>query len=32
MDLPPPSLPAPDTAPVVPDGSISSPGFDESLK
>ena len=27
-----PSLPAPDTAPVVPDGSISSPGFDESLK
>lgn len=27
-----PSLPAPDVAPVVPDGSISSPGFDESLK
>jgi hypothetical protein len=32
MDLPPPTLPAPNTAPVVPDGSISSPGFDESLK
>ncbi len=27
-----PSLPVPDAAPVVPDGSISSPGFDESLK
>jgi hypothetical protein len=27
-----PSLPSPDVAPVVPDGSISSPGFDESLK
>ncbi|MDP3673031.1 MAG: hypothetical protein Q8R69_25485 [Telluria sp.] len=27
-----PTLPAPDTAAVVPDGSISSPGFDESLK
>lgn len=28
-----PSLQAPDAAPaVVPDGSISSPGFDESLK
>jgi len=31
-DLPAPALPAPDTTPVVPDGSISSPGFDESLK
>jgi len=27
-----PTLPAREVAPVVPDGSISSPGFDESLK
>ena len=31
-EVPAPALPAPDAAPVVPDGSISSPGFDESLK
>jgi hypothetical protein len=30
--LPTPPLPAHDVAAVVPDGSISSPGFDESLK